>query len=73
MRHMQKMERRLLFAEISRTQDSEIPDYGRNLQNLRNSGVTAGRNTIIRNQGGLLPFTWPEYKHGGLSPQTRHI
>jgi len=41
----------MLLAGISRTQHSGIPGYGRNLQNLRNSGVTAGRNIVIYNQG----------------------
>ena len=51
-----KMEGRWLFAGVSRTQHSGIPGYGRNPQNLRNSGVAAGRNTIIYNQGARSMF-----------------
>ena len=40
-----------LFAEISRTQHTGIPGSGRNHQNLRNSGVTAGKSSVINNQG----------------------
>ena len=51
MRPINKNGGRLRLAEFSRTQHSRIPGYCQILQNLRNSGVTAARSTIIPNQG----------------------
>ena len=50
MRPINKNGGRLRLAEFSRTQHSRIPGYCQILQNLRNSGVTAARSTIIPNQ-----------------------